>query len=74
MSVPVQRDKDFLAYDAEDHAAEWWNDWGLLQQRASRQVFVVDGRLCCSGRLELGERGVERERRFEVTEDLEVVG
>ena len=26
-----------FAYDAEDHAAEWWNDWGLLQERAAHR-------------------------------------
>ena len=30
-----------FAYDAEDHAAEWWNDWGLLQDRATNQVQVI---------------------------------
>lgn len=27
-----------FAYDAEEHAAEWWNDWGLLQERAADEV------------------------------------
>ncbi|THG98776.1 hypothetical protein EW026_g3455 [Hermanssonia centrifuga] len=29
-----EMDKDVFAYDAEEHAAEWWNDWGLLKERA----------------------------------------
>ncbi|EKM54065.1 uncharacterized protein PHACADRAFT_162446 [Phanerochaete carnosa HHB-10118-sp] len=36
-----EKEKDMYAYDAEDHAAEWWNDWGLLQERAMRQACVV---------------------------------
>lgn len=36
-----ERDKEVFAYDAEDHAAEWWNDWGLLQERATNQVQVM---------------------------------
>lgn len=40
-----ERDKDFLAYDAEDHAAEWWNDWGLLQERADRRMQVIESRV-----------------------------
>ncbi|KIP08302.1 hypothetical protein PHLGIDRAFT_104562 [Phlebiopsis gigantea 11061_1 CR5-6] len=35
-----ERDKAVFAYDAEDHAAEWWNDWGLLEERATNQVRV----------------------------------
>ena len=30
------------AYDAEDHAAEWWNDWGLLKERATGHVCVIN--------------------------------
>lgn len=29
-----------FAYDAEEHAAEWWNDWGLLQERAADDVHI----------------------------------
>lgn len=31
--IPGQRDMVIFAYDAEEHAADWWNDWGLLQER-----------------------------------------
>lgn len=31
-----------FAYDAEDHAAEWWNDWGLLEERAASQVVIQE--------------------------------
>ena len=31
-----------FGYDAEEHAAEWWNDWGLLEERAASQVVLQD--------------------------------
>lgn len=36
-----EKEKAMFAYDAEDHAAEWWNDWGLLKERATNQVYVI---------------------------------
>ncbi|KAI0344632.1 FAD/NAD(P)-binding domain-containing protein [Trametopsis cervina] len=38
-------DKMLFAYDAEDHAAEWWNDWGLLKERATDAVRVPKARI-----------------------------
>lgn len=38
----MQKDKEVFAYDAEDHAAEWWNDWGLLKERAANQVRIIE--------------------------------
>ena len=35
-----EQEKAMFAYDAEDHAAEWWNDWGLLKERANDSVRV----------------------------------
>ena len=37
----AQREKTLYAYDAEDHAAEWWNDWGLLKERAANRVCII---------------------------------
>lgn len=31
-----------FAYDAEDHAAEWWNDWGLLEERSKSQIQTLE--------------------------------
>lgn len=33
-------EKVLFSYDAEDHAAEWWNDWGLLHERATDSVSI----------------------------------
>lgn len=33
-------EKMLFSYDAEDHAADWWNDWGLLNERATDSVRV----------------------------------
>jgi salicylate hydroxylase len=30
-----------FSYDAEEHAEEWWNDWGILQERADDAVCVL---------------------------------
>ena len=37
----LQREKALFAYDAEDHAADWWNDWGLLKERSANSVQVI---------------------------------
>ena len=29
---------DVFAYDPEDEADEWWQEWGLMQERASSCV------------------------------------
>ncbi|GJE96758.1 FAD-dependent monooxygenase [Phanerochaete sordida] len=36
-----EQEKAMFAYDAEDHANEWWNDWGLLSDRATNHVCVI---------------------------------
>ncbi|KAI0700907.1 hypothetical protein BC835DRAFT_1325529 [Cytidiella melzeri] len=35
-------DKMLFSYDAEEHALEWWNDWGLLNERANDAVIVPE--------------------------------
>ena len=32
-----------FAYDAEDHAGEWWHDWGLLRARAGEGACEAVG-------------------------------
>lgn len=32
----LQSIRDMYAYDPEDEADDWWVEWGLLQERASK--------------------------------------
>ncbi|KAI0812477.1 hypothetical protein BC629DRAFT_1589237 [Irpex lacteus] len=36
-----ENDKTIFSYDAEDAAEEWWNDWGILDERANNAVHVL---------------------------------
>ncbi|KAH0585628.1 hypothetical protein H2248_008849 [Termitomyces sp. 'cryptogamus'] len=37
--------KEVFGYDAEDEADNWWQEWGLLRERAAGRVNVLEGGL-----------------------------